>query len=542
MADALGYLTLFPPLAAILMAILTRQVFLSLLVGIFLGYVIVTANVVDVGVVYAREFDAVTFKPFTAGGLLAGLWLGFLATVQGLVNVFADAGNTRTIMFCALVGGLILFMQRSGGVAGFIAVVERKLAKYEGRSDGSGRVIVQLLAWLTGALIFVESSISVLTVGALYRPIFDKMGISREKLAYIADSSSAPSSILLPFNGWGAFIMTLLANEGFDDPFGTMIRALGYNFYAIIALLLVPVVILTKKDWGPMQRAETRAAGGRVLGEGARPVVDRELIDIAPKEGVAPAALNMILPIAVMVACMPLLLAYTGWVEASAALAERALAEGALAEQVGGAAGAGEGYGAMDVFWLAIGRGSGSTSVLIAVSLALIVSMVWYKVRGVFGIRESVDLILKGITGLIPLALLMLLAFAIGSVCKEMQTGDYVASVTATYISPGLVPLLVFLVTCFIAFSTGSSWGTFAIMIPIAVPMATDMDANVFMAIAAVLGGGVFGDHCSPISDTTILSSMASATDHVDHVKTQLPYAGLAGGITAVGYLVLGLV
>jgi len=454
MAEQLGLLTLLPPLVAIILAIATRQVFISLIVGIFIGYVIM------------------------AGG---NPWLGFLDTMQGLVDVFAD---------------------------------------------GSGRVVVQLLAWLTGALIFVESSISVLTVGTLYRPIFDKMGISREKLAYIADSSSAPSSILIPFNGWGAFIMTLLAAEGFADPFSTMIRALGYNFYAILALLLVPVIILLKRDFGPMKKAETRAQGGQVLSEGATPVVDTELTDIAAKDGVTPNLWNMVLPIVVMVLAMPLMLAYTGWSGAQEVLGADVL----------------DSVGTREVFMLAIGKGSGSTSVLVAVSLSILVSMVFYKAQGIFGIRESVDLVLKGIAGLIPLALLMLLAFAIGSLCKQLETGIYVADVAKGFLSPALVPFLVFIVTCFIAFSTGSSWGTFAIMIPIAVPMATQMDANVLMAIAAALGGGVFGDHCSPISDTTILSSMASATDHVDHVKTQLPYAGIAGGLAGLVYLVLGLV
>jgi tetracycline resistance efflux pump len=516
MAETLGILTLLPPLVAIILAIATRQVFISLIVGIFIGYVIM-AGVEIIPASIPGELDDVvlTFGP-------SSLWLGFLDTMQGLVDVFADAGNTRTIMFCALVGALIVFMQRSGGVAGFIAFVERKLKKYEGRQDGSGRVVVQLLAWLTGALIFVESSISVLTVGTLYRPIFDKMGISREKLAYIADSSSAPSSILIPFNGWGAFIMTLLAAEGFADPFSTMIRALGYNFYAIIALLLVPLIILLKRDFGPMKKAEARAQGGQVLSEGATPVVDTELTDIAAKEGVKPNLWNMVLPIVVMVLAMPLMLAYTGWGDAR--------------EVLGAAAGAG------DVFMLAIGKGSGSTSVLVSVTLSILVSIVFYKAQGIFGIRESVDLVLKGIAGLVPLALLMLLAFAIGSLCKQLETGIYVADVAKGFLSPALVPFLVFVVTCFIAFSTGSSWGTFAIMIPIAVPMATQMDANVLMAIAATLGGGVFGDHCSPISDTTILSSMASATDHVDHVKTQLPYAGIAGGLAGLAYLVLGLV
>ena len=495
MAETLGALTLLPPVIAIILAIATRQVFISLAAGIFLGYVIL------------------------AGG---NPWLGFLETMQGLVDVFADAGNTRTIMFCALVGALIVFMQRSGGVAGFIGAVERRLSKYEARRDGSGKVVVQLFAWLTGALIFVESSISVLTVGTLYRPIFDKLGLSREKLAYIADSSSAPSSILIPFNGWGAFIMTLLAAEGFANPFTTMIRALGYNFYAIAALVLVPIIILSKKDFGPMRKAGERTRAGRVLNEGSTPVVDTELTDISAKDGAPHRAVNMILPILVMVVFMPFMLAYTGWADAR--------------EILGADAGAGE------MVLQAIGSGSGSTAVLIAVTLSILISMIYYKAQGIFGIRESVDLVLKGIAGLIPLALLMLLAFAIGALCKKLETGIYVADVAQGFISPGLVPFLVFVVTCFIAFSTGTSWGTFAIMIPIAVPMARDMDANTLMAIAAVLGGGVFGDHCSPISDTTILSSMASATDHVDHVKTQLPYAGIAGGIAAGLYLLLGLV
>lgn len=491
MAENLGILTLLPPVVAIILAIITRQVFISLTVGIFLGYT-----------------------------MLAG-WnplLGFMDTLQGLVDVFADAGNTRTIMFCALVGGLIVFMQRSGGVAGFIEWVGKRLGQ---RSDG-GHKQVQFFAWLTGALIFVESSISVLTVGTLYRPLFDKLGISREKLAYIADSSSAPSSILIPFNGWGAFIMGLLALEGFEQPFATMLRAMGYNFYAILALLLVPAIIWWGKDWGPMAKAEARARSGKVLSEGATPVVDTELTDINAKPGVPARAANMIVPILVMVLFMPIMLAYTGWAGAT--------------EQLGADAG----FAAL--LFQAIGAGSGSTAVLTAVTVSLLVCVIYYKAQGIFGVRESVDLILKGIAGLIPLALLMLLAFAIGGLCKQLETGIYVAGVAQEWLSPGLVPFLVFIVTCFIAFSTGTSWGTFAIMIPIAVPMASQMDANVLMAIAAVMGGGVFGDHCSPISDTTILSSMASATDHVDHVKTQLPYAATAGLATAVLYLVFGLI
>jgi Na+/H+ antiporter NhaC len=168
--------------------------------------------------------------------------------------------------------------------------------------------------------------------------------------------------------------------------------------------------------------------------------------------------------------------------------------------------------------------------------------MAFYKAQGIMGIREMVEDTLKGISGMIPLALLMLFAFAIGTLCKQhLGTGIYVAEITKSWLSPSFAPLLIFLISCFVAFSIGSSWGTFGIMIPIAVGMGGELGANDYMVIAAALGGGVFGDHCSPISDTTILSSMASATDHVDHVKTQLPYAFIAGSIAAVGYLVLGV-
>ncbi|NJN78548.1 MAG: sodium:solute symporter, partial [Saprospiraceae bacterium] len=187
-----------------------------------------------------------------------------------------------------------------------------------------------------------------------------------------------------------------------------------------------------------------------------------------------------------------------------------------------------------------IGKGSGSTSVLVGVIMALLVSMAYYRIQGIMKMNEMVDLTIKGISGLMPLAILMLLAFAIGAVCKQLGAGVYVASIASETIPGGMIPFLVFVLSCFIAFSTGTSWGTFAIMIPIAVPLAETLDVNVYMAIAAVMGGGVFGDHCSPISDTTILSSMASASDHIDHVRTQLPYALLTGGLAALFYLIVG--
>ncbi len=488
-----GYWSVLPPLVAILLAIRTRQVFISLLFGIWFGWVILSG-----------------------GNIISGT----LNTVQGLVDVFKDAGNTRTIMFSSLVGALIAFIQRSGGVEGFIHTVNRYLQRLEQKSNRNPRITVQILAWLTGVLIFVESSINVLTVGSIFRPIFDKLKIPREKLAYIADSISAPTCILIPLNAWGAYIMGLLIAQGIDNPLYVLIRAYPLNFYPIFAMLMVLVVILTQKDIGPMKKAEERARNeGKVLRDGATPMISSDVISLETKEGTKPRGINMIVPIAVMVGMMPLGLIFTGWGEAAA------IGQYPWYEQI----------------FIAIGQGSGSTAVLWAVLSSIIVGAILYRVQKIFHLPEIIELIFKGVGGLIPLALLMMLAFAIGKVCRDLGTGIYVAEISKSWLSPTLIPLIVFLVASFIAFSTGTSWGTFAIMIPIGLQMAHTMDASIYLTVAAALGGGVFGDHSSPISDTTIISSMASASDHIDHVKTQLPYALIAGFGAAVLYLLAGL-
>lgn len=487
-----GFWSLLPPVVAIVLAIRTKQVFVALLFGIWLGYAIISG-----------------------GNLIEGTF----ATIQAMVDTFKDDGNTRTIIFTLLVGSLIAYIQRSGGVDGFIVWLGQVLDKLEQKKIGSNRVMVQLIAATTGLLIFVESNISVLTVGALYRPVFDKLRIPREKLAYIADSTSAPSSILIPFNAWGAFIMGLLLIQGFDSPFSTLWSALPFNFYPIITVGLVYFLILTGKDFGSMRKAELRAQNeGKIIADGAVPMISEEITVLEKKEGIAPRGINMIVPIATMVLVMPAMLIYTG---------------------IPNVANAGE-LSFWKLIFEAIGKGSGSASVLYAVITALLSGIILYLSQRLMTGKELIALTLKGMSGMVSLALLMVLAFAIGTLCKTLGTGIYVAELSKAWLSPSLVPLIVFLVSCFIAFSTGTSWGTFAIMISIAVPMAQALDANVHLAIAAALGGGVFGDHCSPISDTSIISSMASASDHIDHVKTQLPYALFAGGLTAILYLILG--
>ncbi len=492
--DHHSFWSLFPPLLAIILAIKTRQVFVSLLFGIWLGWVILSG-----------------------GNLISGT----TATIQAMVDVFKDPGNTRTIMFSSLVGALIAFIQRSGGVEGFVNRIYKILDRIEKKHSGRSRVIVQLLAWLTGTMIFVESSINALTVGSVFRPIFDKLNIPREKLAYIADSISAPTCILIPLNAWGAYIMGLIASQGFENPLEVLIGAFPLNFYPMLAMAMVVGVIITGKDFGPMKKAEERALKeGKVIRDGATPMISSDVIALARKEGVTPRSRNMIIPIAVMVGMMPLMLVYTGWGEVEN------IAQLPWYEQI----------------FVAIGQGSGSTSVLYSVLTSIFVGSALYMSQKIFSFKETIDLIFKGVGGLIPLALLMMLAFAIGNVCRELGTGLYVAELSKEWLSPNYVPVIIFIVAGFIAFSTGTSWGTFAIMIAIAVPMAQTLDANIYLTIAAVLGGGVFGDHCSPISDTTIISSMASASDHIDHVKTQLPYSLAAGSGAVILYLILGYI
>jgi tetracycline resistance efflux pump len=466
-----GWLSVLPPVLAIVLAIWTKQVYLSLFFGIWFGWTILAS-----------------WNPI----------VGLRDALDSCINVFSDAGNTRVILFSALVGALITLTQRSGGMEGFVNMMTR-------RGLVKGRKSAGLLAWFVGLCIFVESSITCLVVGSVSRPIFDRLKISREKLAYICDSTSAPVCILIPLNAWGAYIIGLLTKEEVAQPVAVLVKAIPLNFYAIVAVAMVLYIVLTDRDFGPMAKAEQRARQlGKVLRDGAEPMISTEVIAIETKPGLRPRSINMIIPVATMVLMMPVGLLITG--------------KGNLM------------------------AGSGSTAVFWAVLTAIAVAAGMYMAQRFFTLREVVDLTMKGIGGLVPLAILMILAFSIGSTCKELGTGPYVAGVTSRWIHPNLLPPIVFLVACFIAFSTGTSWGTFAIMLPIAIPMVTIMQASLPLTVSAVLGGGVFGDHCSPISDTTIVSSMASASDHIDHVRTQLPYALTAAVIAVIIYLLIAII
>jgi tetracycline resistance efflux pump len=464
-----GWFSILPPLLAIVLAIWTRQVFISLFLGLWSGWVILSG-----------------------GNILSGL----AAAIQASVDVFKDGGNTRVIIFSSLIGALITLTQRSGGVQGFVDWIQK-------RNLIRSRRAAATMAWLIGMSIFIESSITCLVTGAVCRPLFERFRLSREKLAYICDSTSAPVCILIPLNAWGAYVLGLLEREGVQNSLSVFLETIPLNFYALLAVILAGYIVLTSNDFGPMKRAEKRSLEtGKTIADGALPLVSGEVTSLEAKPGITPRPVNMLLPIITMIIMMPVGLLITGNGDMTA--------------------------------------GSGSTSVLWAVLAAIVCAGILYKGQKILTLTEIVDLTLKGMGGLIPLGILMNFAFALGDTTKALGTGEYVASVAQQILHPMLVAPVIFAAAAFIAFSTGTSWGTFAVMMPLVVPTVALTGASLPLCVAAVLSGGVFGDHASPISDTTLVSSMAAASDHVDHVKTQLPYAFVAGTGALVLFMVAG--
>jgi Na+/H+ antiporter NhaC len=462
--------SVLPPILAIILAIWTKQVILSLFAGIWMGFTILNG-----------------FNP--VAGVTAGL--------DGIINVFADAGDTRVLVFTLLIGALIATIEHTGGVRGFVHYLETRRWVHNG-------VRAQILAWATGLVIFIESNITLLVAGSVSRPLFDRYKVSREKLAYLIDATSAPVCVMIPLNAWGAVIIGLIASTGVENPLEAFISSIPFNFYAIAAIILSAIVIWKDFNIGPMKKAEERTRGGQLLWPDATPMVDisDELVEDEP--GKIPSAALMVIPIVAMIVMMPLSLYITG--------------DGNIIE------------------------GSGSTSVLWAVIVAIVVAWIMNFIHGEHSVNELMKLFMKGAGGLLPIATILLFALALGDVAIELGTGIYVANfVGATVAEPLLAPL-VFLVSAFIAFSVGSSWGTFAIMIPIAIPIATTLGLPMPLMLGAAISGAIFGDHASPISDTTVVASMASATDHIDHVRTQLPYALVAAAFAAAGFFLMSFI
>jgi Na+/H+ antiporter NhaC len=462
--ETLGVLSLLPATVAIVLAFVTRNTVFALSVACI------------VGVIAAGQGP------------------------MGFPNLLKNALGTTSFSWILLlelfIGVSIAFFQRTGAIRNFSAWVE---------TLNMNRVRVQLVAWVMGMFVFFSDYFSPLFVGSTMRALSDRYRISREKLAYIADSTSAPVSVLVPATGWAVFITGLMIGMGpiVDASVATQVflHAIPFNIYSILAVLMVGLIaVRIVPEFGPMKTAENRTIEtGKVLRDGAEPLMSEELTGIEPYAGVRTSLFwNFVLPVLIVIGV------------------------------------------AMGSFFV-----TSSALTMEAFLLSAIVAGIIMRIQGI-PLSDIMSTAMAGIKGVMPAVIILAFAYAINDLSKSMGTANYIVAQTESWLTPGLLPMLTFLIACTISFSTGTSWGTFAIMMPIAVPMALEFSGNtldtvVYATVGAVLGGGVFGDHCSPLSDTSILASTGAASDHIDHIKTQLPYAIAIAIISLAAYLAIGL-
>jgi Na+/H+ antiporter NhaC len=470
-----GILSVLPPVLALFIAIKWRKISLALLVGTFLSHLIMSG-----------------WNPFTAVNV----------TLDGILGVWSSADNLKIFLFTALMGAFVLLVRISGGVDGFVTFLTEK-----NRAVKSKRAAM-LLTYIIGLIIFVDGLLSIMFAGVVTRSIFDKLKVSREKLSYICDSTSAPVNAIIPLNSWGAMLMGLIGTQiaaGVisGDPLSLLMRSLPFQFYCIVTLVFVFVIIITGKDFGAMKKAELRVGQtGKLYDDGVTPLLnDEDSGDIRAVKGKEKKG-NMAIPLAILI--------------------------------VGTFAGlliSGKGN---------LTKGDGTTSILYAIIITLIGMLIYYRIQKLMTAKEFGAYVLKGVSSMLSLVILLSLAFAIGRGISALGTGKFLAGLVEGRVSGAFGPAIIFLLGAVISFCTGTSWGTFSIMMPIAIPMAVSMHSNLPLAIGAVISGGIFGDHCSPMSDTTILSSMSAGTDLYSHVRTQLPYALICAEAATVLYIIFG--
>lgn len=456
------WISIIPPILAIVIVLWKKEVILALLLAMASSEFLILLN------------SSTSSSPFTEFGI---------TTIERIISVFQSDGNTRILVFSLLVGALLAFMRQSGGVTATVNVLIEK-----GLSGSARRS--RFLAFFTGVVIFIESNLSVLMAGIISRGLFDKFGMSRARLAYIIDSTSAPICILILLNGWGAYVLGLLGSYELDQSaVSILIQTIPLNFYAIITLLIVVYTCWTDKTHGPLKQAELNQ-------QKSTKNIELDVPASKPR--------YMLLPLLTLSISMIMFMFITG--------------NGDFIQ------------------------GSGSKSVLYATTLACVVAYVMMVGSKRFNHKQMTDIGFKGISELLPLVMIVLLSLALGASLKTLGTGIFISGLVAENLPLFLVPMVLFLAGGLMSFTTGTSWGTFALLIPIGMPLVINLDLPAPLLLAAILGGGVFGDHCSPISDTTAVSAVASGCDLLEHVRTQLPYALFAGGLTIISYIVCGLV
>ena len=463
-----GLLSILPPLLAIILAIMTKNVLVSLFIGLFVGVTIVFNG----NVFYA----------------LPALFRDFL------FKQAADSYNASVMVLVLFIGGMVMLVTNSGGAAALALRATKHI-------DTKKKAIIG--TWIAGLAVWFSDFANATLVGPIFRPITDRLKISREKLAWIVDATSAPVCMLVPLSGFGVFGMSCIEKEFTNYNIATpvweaFISTIPYQFYCLGALFLIPLVAFLGRDFGPMARAEKRTAAGDIHWPHAQPMG----IGDAPQlsADVKPRMSLIVYPIlAIFIVFFAILIA--------------------------------NGFPYSRIVGVNIRTGL-ITGYFVA-GMICFGLMVFYKMRT---FKETFDMYISGMKGNLFLVLVLLLAWSLSAICKELGTANYIVSAMEGSFPAWLVAPMLFLVGSLISIATGTSYGTFAILMPIAVPMANTLGAPLIVSIAAVFSGGIFGDHCSPISDTTLLSSMGASCDHIEHVKTQLPYALLVGIITLAVY------
>ncbi len=508
-ADKFGALTLLPPLVAITLAFITRNVVISLFMGVFSGTFMLCLQGADIAAAVTNGFSMLT---------------------STIVSSLADPWNAGIVLQCLTIGGLIAVVSKMGGTKA-IAEALAKRAKTA--------VSTQMVTWFMGLLIFFDDYANSLTVGPIMRPVTDKMKISREKLSFIIDATAAPIAGIALISTWVAYEVGLikdgLAGVGIDaNAYGLFVETIPYRFYNIFILFFIVMTAVALKEFGPMLKAEQRARQtGQVAAPGANLSASHDMKAMEPDEGVRRCIWNAILPISTLI-----LGSFLGfYLNGKGAImgGEDKTLIALLNDAPFSFTAMREAFGASDA----------SIVLFQAALFAGVVAILMGVGRRIFTFEAAVGHWVQGVKSLIITGVILLLAWSLSSVIKELGTAKFLILILSDKIPVFILPSIIFILGSFISFATGTSYGTMGILMPLAIPLAYSISPDygyLLMNVGAVLTGAIFGDHCSPISDTTILSSMGAACDHIDHVKTQIVYALVVGALTILfGYIPVGL-
>ena len=466
------FFALVPPVVAIVLALITKEVYSSLFIGILIG-----------GVFYAGgNFEMTMNHVFE----------------DGLVGMLSDSYNVGILIFLVILGVMVCLMNRAGGSAAFGRWASEHI---------KSRVGAQLATVALGVLIFIDDYFNCLTVGSVMRPVTDKHNISRAKLAYLIDSTAAPICIIAPVSSWAAAVTGFVPGE---DGFSIFVRAIPYNFYAILTIITMIGIATMKIEYGPMKLHEENAIKGDLYTTPDRPYENtRDNSDISRG-----TVIDLVFPVISLIVCCVIGMLYTGDFFSGVGFVE------------------------------AFSHSDASVGLVLGSFVAFAITIVFYMVRKVLRFTECMECIPEGFKSMVPAILILTLAWTLKAMTDSLGAKEFVEAIMKSSAAGfvNFLPAIIFLVGCFLAFATGTSWGTFGILIPIVVFAFGADPEMMIISISACMAGAVCGDHCSPISDTTIMASAGAQSNHVNHVSTQLPYALTVAGVTFVSYIIAGFV